>query len=124
MSKMNEEKINLINELKELCSPNVWENKNSRRETEYAILAEKFAIDIANWDSPGRCYEYIEPDGKMIDDNLNKINELDINIAVATLICIYREQRWDSYEDVISPRIESGRLLRLIERIEILYENI
>lgn len=57
----------------------------------------------------------------MIDENLNKIDELDINVAVVTLICIYREQWWDSYDDVISPRIDSGKLFRLIERIEMLY---
>lgn len=46
------------------------------------------------------------------------LRNMNVNICVATLICIHREQYWNGgRSDVITPRIMDGGILCLAERI-------
>ena len=121
MQSMGGEKENtgheLVDKLILLCETEFIRNKKINLEKEYIKLTDLIVQNYTDWHSAGEYSQYIELSGKAIDYNLEHTEELDVNSCVATLICIHREQHFVS-ADVIGPRIKSGKLLKLANRLK------
>lgn len=107
----------LIDKLILFCEPECISNKTSNLEKEYIKLTDLIAQNYTDWHSLGEYGSYIELSSRAIDYNLEHVEKLDLNSCVATLICIHREQHFVS-ADVIGPRLQSGKLLKLAKRLK------
>ena len=107
----------LVDKLILLCEQECISNKTSKLEADYIRLTELIAQNYTDWHSLGEYGSYIELSGQAIDYNLEHTEELDLNSCVATLICIHREQHFAS-ADVIRPRLQSGKLLKLAKQLK------
>ncbi len=107
----------LVDKLILLCEPECLTSKMKNWEAEYIKLTDLVAQNHTDWHSFGEYGKYIELSGKAIDYNLENVEKLDLNSCVATLICIHREQHFVS-ADVIRPRLQSGKLYKLANRLK------
>ena len=114
--KLKDTEQKLIDKLILLCEPEGTRNKISNLEAEYIKITDLVAQNYTDWHSLGEYFSYIELSSRAIDYNLEHV-ELDLNSCVATLICIHREQNFVS-ADVIGPRLQSGKLLKLAKRLK------
>jgi hypothetical protein len=78
---------------------------------------------MPGWKGPEDYGLYIGKSEKAIDKNIENAENLDLNTSLATLISAHREQHHRDY-DVISPRAESGKLVKTAKRIEELIKTI
>ena len=107
----------LVDKLILLCEQECISNKTSKLEADYIRLTDLVVQNHTDWHGAGEYSRYIELSGQAIDYNLEHTEELDLNSCVATLICIHREQHFAS-ADVIRPRLQSGKLLKLAKRLK------
>ncbi len=116
-SKLSKSKKKLIDKLVRIANPRMWHEHKDNNLSTYIQLTNDIATDIIGWDSPGKCYQYIETSGRAIDDNIRHLESIDLDTVMATLICIHREQYWSDYHDTITPRIDSGQVQKLTLRL-------
>ena len=110
--------IQLITRLINLCRLENWKQIGGDAERTYIKLINDIAINVGKWQDLGSYRDYIERSDKAIDDNIESSESLDLNTCIATLICVYREQNWNGgWSDIITPRVISGGLLRLSNRL-------
>ena len=107
----------LVDKLIFLCEPECISNNTSKLEADYIRLTELIAQNYTDWHSLAEYGSYIELSSRAIDHNLENVEKLDLNSCVATLICIHREQHFAS-ADVIRPRLQSGKLLKLAKQLK------
>ena len=107
----------LIDKLILLCEPESLNSKIKNLEAEYIKITDLVLQNHTDWHNAGEYSQYIELSDKAIDYNLEHTEELDLNSCVATLICIHREQHFAS-ADVIRPRLQSGKLLKLAKQLK------
>lgn len=107
----------LVDKLILFCEPEFISNITSKLEADYIRLTELIAQNYTDWHSLAEYGNYIELSSRAIDYNLENVEKLDLNSCVATLICIHREQHFVS-ADTIGPRLQSGKLLKLANRLK------
>lgn len=107
----------LMNRLIFICTPcGERGTGNYNNESELISIINMIALNFCY--SLGDYGQYIELSGKAIDNNAAITERLDLNTTVATLICIHREQHWNGLSDTIGPRVVSGQMLKLANRIK------
>lgn len=106
----------MINDLVLLCTPENLHKKSGYREDRYINITTKIADTLCSGEF--NYGNYVELSADAIDRNCNNAGSLDLNTCIATLICIHRQQHFAGCSDVIGPRLESGMLLKIAERIK------
>lgn len=109
-------KWKMVNDLIFMCKKENLNKKGGYHESRYIELINKIAECMCNREF--HYGNYIELSGDAIDSNCNNASTLDLNTCIATLICVHRQQHFNDYSDLIIPRLESGVLLRIAERIK------